>query len=413
MELERVGGEEIRGRLIDSLARQSLFHLLAKLKKAYLVIEENGQCYRFGNEQSELHGWITVSAPEFYRRILLNGSNGAAAAYLQGEWQTPDLTKVIQVFAANLKVLDDLEQKFGWLLTPLRRFILWQRRNSVSGSRKNISAHYDLSNALYQQFLDPQMQYSSAVYASPESSLEEAQENKLQLICERLELKADDHLLEIGTGWGGLAIYAARHRGCRVTTTTISDAQHEYALARIKAERLEHKITLLKQDYRTLEGKFDKLVSIEMIEAVGHHYLPGYFRQLASLLKPGGRLLLQAITIDDRRYDSYRKNLDFIQEYVFPGGCLPSLYELNRHLKEQTRLQLVRVCDFGLDYAHTLADWRYRFEHKWPDITALGFDDYFYRLWLFYFCYCEAGFREKTISVVHYEAVQPVTVDPE
>ncbi len=411
MELDRVEQDARHGQLIDRIARQTIFRLLAKLQKAYLIIEDGGQCYCFGHEQSKLHGWITVVSPDFYRYLLFNGSNGAASAYLKDKWQTPDLTNVIQIFAANLALLDALEKKFGWFLVPFQRFMIWQRRNSLSGSRKNIMAHYDLSNELYEEFLDPKMQYSSAIYASPESTLDEAQENKLKLICERLALTANDHLLEIGTGWGGLAIYAAKNTGCRVTTTTISDAQHDYALAQIKAMGLEHRITLLKQDYRRLEGQFDKIVSIEMIGAVGYHYLPSYFQQLSRLLKPKGRLLLQAITIDDRRYDNYRNSVDFIQQYIFPGGCLPSIFELTRHIKEQTHLQIVRIHDFGLDYARTLEDWRSKFEHKWSDIAALGFDDYFYRLWLFYFCYCEAGFREKTISVIHFEAEQPDIVD--
>ena len=254
---------------------------------------------------------------------------------------------------------------------------------------------------MYRQFLDPAMLYSSAIYPTAEATLIEAQQHKLKLICERLQLRPGMQLLEIGTGWGALAMYAARHYGVRVTTTTISDAQYTYAQQKIDEAGLTEQITVLAQDYRLLEGQYDRLVSVEMIEAVGHDYLPGFFAKLNTLLKDDGLMLLQAITIADHRYDSYRASVDYIQKYIFPGGCLPSVSRLVLLLSEQAQMQLLRLWDFGLDYAATLRDWRLNFETNLSQIQQLGYDNEFIRMWLFYFYYCEGGFRARSISVVH------------
>ena len=274
-------------------------------------------------------------------------------------------------------------------------------RNSQAGSKKNILAHYDLGNELYSRFLDPEMMYSSAIYPQEDASLAQAQLHKLSTICQRLELKASDHLLEIGTGWGGLAIYAAQEYGCKVTTTTISDAQHAYAKSRIEQLGLGDKITLLKRDYRELTGEYDKLVSIEMIEAVGFEYLPSFFKQCNQRLKPGGKLLIQSITIADQRFDYYKQNVDFIQRYIFPGGFLPSVTVLTQNLTQHTELVTESISDIGLDYAKTLAHWREAFLNAWSELTQFGYDEKFKRLWLYYFAYCEGAFLERSTSTVH------------
>lgn len=394
-------------RRLERWARRLAFSLLSGLKGAGLTVQEGEESFYFGDRNAGLQAQIRVFDPRFYRRLMLSGSIGAAESWVDGGWHSSDLAVVIRLFARNLAVLDRLERRLGWLTAPWLKLGHRLRRNSKSGSRANIAAHYDLGNDMYQLFLDPLMQYSSAVFPAPGASLEQAQEHKLRLICERLELKESDHLLEIGTGWGGLACFAARHYGCRVTTTTLSREQYEFARARVEQEGLGDRVTLLLQDYRELEGRYDKLVSVEMIEAVGHEYLPVYFRRLSRLLGPRGRLLIQAITIADQRYEQYRKGVDFIQRYIFPGGCLPSVSEMCRHLKEQTDMSLTRLHDYGLDYAETLKIWAERFRQAEPALRQLGYSQDFHRLWAFYFAYCEGGFREGSIGLVHFEAAKP------
>lgn len=393
----------LRARLIRSL----LFRLLAGVQQAGLTLQEGDELIRFGDPLAPLQARIVIRDPAVYARLLRGGSIAAAESYVAGQWQTPDLTSLIRIMARNQEVLERLEQALGWLTRPLQRWQQWRQRNSLAGARSNIRAHYDLGNGLYAGLLDPWMQYSSAIYPHDAANLAAAQQHKLKTICDKLALGPEDHLLEIGTGWGGLAIFAARHYGCRVTTTTISEAQYAHAREWIAREGLNERITLLKQDYRLLEGQYDKLVSIEMIEAVGHAYLPGFFRRLGHLLKPDGRLLIQAITIDDRRYDRYRKRVDFIQRHIFPGGALPCIGEMLRHLTEQTDLLLVRLQDYGPHYARTLADWRTRLENGAGEFAELGFGDEFRRLWRFYFCYCEGGFSERVIGLVQLEATKP------
>ncbi|MHA6963504.1 class I SAM-dependent methyltransferase [Zobellella denitrificans] len=393
-------------RRLERWARRLAFSLLSGLEGGGLTVLDGEDRFEFGDRHAALQACIRVFDPRFYRRLMTGGSIGAAESWVEGGWHSPDLTALVRLFARNLQVLDRLERRLGWLTAPWQRLRHRRNRNSRSGSRANIAAHYDLGNDMYQLFLDPLMQYSSAVFPSPGASLEQAQEHKLRLICERLELRESDHLLEIGTGWGGLACFAARHYGCRVTTTTLSRAQLEHARARVAREGLAERVTLLLEDYRDLQGRYDKLVSVEMIEAVGHQYLPGYFRTLDRLLKPDGRLLIQAITITDQRYDQYRKSVDFIQRYIFPGGCLPSVSEMCRHLKEQTGMTLTRLHDYGLHYAETLNIWAERFRQAEARLKALGYGQDFQRLWAFYFAYCEGGFREGSIGLVHFEAAK-------
>ncbi|WP_340679768.1 cyclopropane-fatty-acyl-phospholipid synthase family protein [Paraglaciecola sp.] len=388
--------------------RKALFSVLNDMQQAYIEIHEGKDIHRLGNSQAQLCANISVLDPSLYSDVIKNGSIGAAEAYIAHKWSSPNLTKVIQVFARQQQQLDKLESSRPWLNKIKNGLFHLRNRNSEQGSKKNILAHYDLSNHLYSQFLDSSMTYSSAIYADQASNLEQAQQNKLNIICEKLALSADDHLIEIGTGWGGLAIYAASHYGCRVTTTTISNAQYDYAVEQVKRLGLQERITLLKQDYRTLEGQYDKLVSIEMIEAVGHEYMPEFFKKCHSLLKDSGKMLIQAITIADSRYDQYRNSVDFIQRYIFPGGCLPSINVMAKHIAQQTDMVVESVSDIGLHYARTLHDWRVAFDKNWVNLNKEHFDQQFKRLWDFYLCYCEGAFMERVISTHHVVARKPL-----
>ena len=308
---------------------------------------------------------------------------------------------------ANLEVLDTLEGGLARIGRPLLKGLHWLNRNTRSGSRRNISAHYDLGNALFEQMLDPTMMYSAAMFASDTDSLEQAQLHKLERICRKLDLKPEDHLLEIGTGWGGMALYAASHYGCRVTTTTLSQQQYDYTRQRIEDQGLGERITLLLKDYRDLTGEYDKLVSIEMIEAVGHRYLAQYFQQCARLLKPDGLMLLQAITMRDQRYEQARNAVDFIQRYIFPGGALPSVTRMLDSLTQSTDLNLHHMEDFGLHYARTLHLWHQNLVQSRHSLEALGYDEPFFRLWEFYLCYCEGGFMERAIGTAQLLLAKP------
>ncbi|UJF21559.1 SAM-dependent methyltransferase [Shewanella sp. OMA3-2] len=393
--------------LSDSLAKKILLRALAHLAEGQLTIVDVSQSHVFGHPESDIHATMQVLHPGFYRQVIFGGSIGAGEAYIQGHWSSPDLTKVVQIFARNLALLDNIERYFSWLSKGINRVKHIFNRNSQTGSKRNILAHYDLGNDMYQQFLDPEMMYSSAIYPASDASLAQAQLHKLDTICQRLDLKPGQTLLEVGTGWGALAIYAAKHYGVLVTTTTISDAQYDYALSRLTNEGLLDKVTLLKQDYRELTRVYDRVVSIEMIEAVGHEYLPGFFEKLQHMLKPEGRLLIQAITIADQRYNSYRKSVDFIQRYIFPGGCLPSISEMSRHIANKTDMVIWSLDDIGLDYARTLKHWHDNFDMAKSTITKLGYGDDFIRMWKFYLSYCEGGFLERATSTVHLTAVRP------
>ncbi len=385
----------------DKICRNLMLGYLAKLQQGCIELVEDHDKQLLGDPQADLRVTLTIVDPAFYQKLVLGGSVGAGESYIEGHWRTDNLTALVQIFARNMTLLDQLESGWARLSKPALKLLNWRNRNSKSQSKKNISAHYDLGNSMYQLFLDSSMMYSSAVYPSADSSLAEAQQYKLKLICDRLQLQPSDHLIEIGTGWGSLAIFAARNYGCRVTTTTISREQHDYAKAQIAAAGLEEQITLLFQDYRELTGQYDKLVSIEMIEAVGHEYLDGYFAKCSSLLKAEGLMLLQAITIADQRYEFYRREVDFIKKFVFPGGCLPSMFRMAQAAAQHTDLVVRQVQDIGLDYARTLADWCSNFMAARDAVHQLGYDDRFVRLWHFYLCYCEGGFLERATSAVH------------
>ncbi|CAI8699500.1 Cyclopropane-fatty-acyl-phospholipid synthase [compost metagenome] len=385
--------------LFGGLARSAVLTQLRNLRQGRLRLICQGQEWLFGDVGSALHAEVEIFDEAAWGMVATNGSIGAGEAYIHGYWRTPDLAAVTRLFVANLEVLDALEGGLARLGRPVLRLLHWLNRNNRRGARRNILAHYDLGNALFERLLDPTMMYSAAMFDSQEQSLEQGQLNKLERICEKLALRPDDHLLEIGTGWGSLAIHAATRHGCRVTTTTLSEAQYAHTLQRVRDLGLQERITVLREDYRDLGGRFDKLVSIEMIEAVGHRYLPVYFRRCASLLKDDGLMLLQAITIRDQRYEQAQRSVDFIQRHIFPGGALPSLNVMLQTASRHTALNLVHMEDFGLDYARTLQHWRDNLRQSRSALVELGYDDTFQRLWEFYLCYCQGGFEERAIGV--------------
>ena len=396
--------------LTSALLRRGVLRQLSQLKSGHLVITENGERLIFGDSGAGLVGEVQIHDTSVWGMIASNGSIGAGEAFIHGYWSSPDLTKVIRVLVSNMDVLDAMEGGLARLGRPLIRGLHWINRNTRKGSQKNIAAHYDLGNDMFEQFLDPTMMYSAAQFLTADDTLEQAQLNKLQRICQKLDLKPTDHLLEIGTGWGSMALYAAQHYGCKVTTTTLSKEQFDYTQARIEALGLQEQVTLLLEDYRDLTGQYDKLVSIEMIEAVGHHFLPSYFKQCARLLKPHGLMLLQAITIREQRYEQAKSSVDFIQRYIFPGGALPSVQKMLEIVGKDTDMNLMHMEDFGLHYAKTLRLWHENFRRAHGRLTELGYDDYFLRLWEFYLCYCEGGFLERSIGTAQLLLAKPAAM---
>jgi cyclopropane-fatty-acyl-phospholipid synthase len=386
---------------LDRWLRRRILARLGSIRRGRLSIQDVDGEYVLGESASPLHATVLIRDLRFWRLMASGGSVGVAEAWMAGLWDSPDPVAVVQVLARNRGSLDDMESGAARLANGLLG--LWHafNRNSLSGSRRNIAAHYDLGNDFFAAWLDERMMYSSALFLAEDESLEQAQINKLERIGRKLDLSPDDHLLEIGTGWGGLAIHAAERFGCRVTTTTISREQYEHARRRVREAGLEDRVTLLTQDYRLLEGRFDKIVSVEMIEAVGHQYLDTYLGKIDELLAPDGLALIQAITIEDFRYAAAVKSVDFIKRYVFPGAFIPSVSAITASMARSSRLGLVELADFGASYAKTLAVWRERFEAQWERIREMGFDETFRRRWLWYLAYCEGGFRERAISDAH------------
>lgn len=391
------------------IARDMLFKLLGNLNQGCLRIHEQGELYLFGQpvDMSDLIADIYVQDARLYADIIFGGSIGAGEAYMDGYWTTPNLTNVMRLFARNLDALDAMDAKQSVIGQYLLKVFHWFNRNTKEGSRKNISAHYDLGNDFFSLFLDQTMMYSAAIYPTPDATLAEASIYKLQRVCEKLQLNANDHLLEIGTGWGGMAIYAAQHYGCRVTTTTISREQRDCALARVAEAGLADRVTVLFDDYRDLTGQFTKLVSIEMIEAVGHEHYDQYFSTCSRLLASNGLMLLQAITIADQRYEMARRSVDFIQRYIFPGGSLPSVTVISDWVTRKTDMNVVHVEDIGEHYAQTLKHWRDGFDAQLDAVRAQGFDERFIRMWEFYLCYCEGGFIERSIGTAQVLLAKP------
>jgi cyclopropane-fatty-acyl-phospholipid synthase len=350
-----------------------------------------------------LRATVRVHDPRMFSKVLFGGSIGAAEAYINGDWSSDNVESLVRIFVRNQNALQGMESGLARLALPLQKLRHWLRDNTRKGSRRNISAHYDLSNSFFEEILDPTMSYSCALFERPEMSLEQASIAKIDAICRKLDLQPHDHLVEIGTGWGALAIHAARNYGCRVTTTTISAQQHALASARIREAGLEDRITLLFEDYRDLQGSFDKLVSVEMIEAVGARWYETYFRTCSRLLKPGGKGLIQAITIRDQHYARACNEVDFIQRYVFPGSTIPSVTALCNAMTQASELRITGLEDITQHYVRTLQSWRENLHRRRDAILAQGRDESFLRLWDYYFAYCAGGFAEHHIGTVHME----------
>lgn len=406
MQAQTNAGKMLSMQAKPKLAKALLLRVLEKIQHGQLTLIDGKDCYHFGDAALPLQAELIVHDASFYTKALFHGTVGAGESYIDGHWDSPNLTQLVQLLSRNMLMLDRIDHLISAPMQWSRRFANLFKRNSKQGSKRNILAHYDLGNDFYKLFLDDTMAYSCGLFEQGDD-LYSAQIRKFDTICQRLQLKPGEQLLEIGTGWGGLAIYAAQHYGVQVTTTTISEEQYQYSAERIQALGLEDQITLCKQDYRDLEGQFDKIVSIEMLEAVGHRYFATYFKKCESLLRPGGRLLIQSITIADQRYDRYRHQVDFIQAYVFPGGFLPSINAMSNCMKQHTKMQISEVHDFGKHYASTLRHWSQRLQQAKPALEAQGRDSAFYRLWQFYFQYCEGGFLEGGISTVHVLANKP------
>jgi cyclopropane-fatty-acyl-phospholipid synthase len=387
---------------LDRALRSRTLAQLARLRFGRLVVQDALGCIALGADEpgkSRAPIRLTVNDPGCYRLLAANGSVGAGEAYARGMWHCSDLVGLVRLLVRNRALLDGMEQgpaRLGGLLLRL-----WHRlrSNTRAGSRRNIAAHYDLGNEFFALFLSSDLMYSSALWLGAEDSLEAASARKLEHICAKLALKPEHHVLEIGSGWGGFALHAARLHGCRVTTTTISAEQYRLARERIAAAGLADRVTVLLQDYRDLRGRYDRLVSIEMIEAIGAPFLERYFAQLGRLLRPDGLALLQAITIEDHRYAQALRSVDFIKRHVFPGSFIPSIQAMLTAKTRACELGLVHLEDFGACYARTLGAWRQRFLARVPEARARGFDDDFIRNWEFYLAYCEGGFRERAIGV--------------
>lgn len=388
--------------MLAQMCRAAMFKKLELLDQGTIELREDDRLFHFGRRTSACPLCVTVDIhdPACYVNLALGGSVGAAESYMRGEWGTADLTGLVQIFLRNRALLSNMDRGSGRLMQPALKAYHWLRRNTLRGSRANIAAHYDLGNEFFRLFLDETMMYSAAVFPSDNASLYDASCHKLDLICRKLNLKPTDEVLEIGTGWGGFALHAAQNYGCRITTTTISEKQFQLARQRVQEARLDEQITVIDKDYRQLHGQFDKLVSIEMIEAIGHQFFDHYFSQLNRLLKTDGSALIQAIVMADHNYEAAKRSVDFIKRYVFPGGCLPSVTAIMKSVARKTDLLLVDLQDIGMDYARTLQEWHDRFLDNLGAVRAQGFPDEFVRMWQYYFCYCEGAFRERAISDV-------------
>lgn len=390
-----------RAGLFSRLARQAVLERLTGLQYGSLILVDADGKRHFGKTRGdEPHLTLTIHDPAVWLDVACSGGLGAGEAYMTGGWDCDDLSGLAQLFMRNPQVLYGLNLGPGRIMSVINRIWNALRRNTLKGSRRNIAAHYDLGNELFALFLDDTMMYSCAIFEHPQASLRQASIAKLERVCRKLDLSPGDHLLEIGTGWGGLAIHAARHYGCRVTTTTISREQYLMALERIEQSGLGDRVTVLCEDYRKLSGQYDKLVSIEMIEAVGHAYLGTYFEKCSSLLKPDGLMLLQSITIAEQRYAAAKRSVDFIKRYIFPGGCLPSVAVIGDTTARNTDMRIVHLEEIGPHYAITLKHWRQRFMANLDAVRALGYPEEFIRMWEYYLCYCEGGFRERAIGTV-------------
>lgn len=396
------------------MARKIVLRLLSKLEHGRILIVDGKDRHSFGraDQRFPLQVTLTVRDRRTYSQIAFGGSIGAAEGYMLGYWDVDDLTALVRIVIRNQTVFGRIETGPARLAAPLYTAFHFLRRNTVSGSRKNIVAHYDLGNDFYRLFLDETMTYSSGFFERPEAGLQEASIAKYDRICRKLQLSPKDHVLEIGTGWGGFALHAVRKYGCRVTTTTLSDEQYAFAKQRFEAAGITDKVTLLKSDYRDLQGTYDKVASIEMIEAVGHQYLETFMARCAGLLKPDGLLAIQAITIADWAFEAHKKSVDFIKRYIFPGSCIPSVTAISSAAAASTDLRLFHLEDITPHYAATLRLWRRNFNQNRERVAALGFSEVFIRMWLYYLSYCEAGFEERYLGNVQLIFSKPLTRMP-
>jgi len=394
---------------LDKLARRLVHSRLKKIQTGQIVITESGEHTIHGQLSDEvpLTAHLTVENPRFYRDVAFGGSIGAAEAYIQGYWTCSDLSNLLRILLRNRDVLEEVDSGTALFTKPLQKLLHFCNKNTQSGSRRNIAAHYDLGNDFYRLWLDNNMMYSCAYFDSADTSLEAASTEKLDRICRKLDLSPEDSVIEIGTGWGGFAIHAAGNYGCHVTTTTISKQQFDFATQAVRKAGLEDRISLLFDDYRDLTGTYDKLVSIEMIEAVGHEFHDTFFKKCCELLKPEGQMLLQSITIADQQYDRYKKGVDFIKRYIFPGGCLTSVTDMSRTMTEHTDMRTIHLEDIGPHYAATLRRWHDRFFAKIDEVRKLGYSSEFIRMWQYYLCYCESAFIERAIGTVQMLIMRP------
>lgn len=407
--VDEESAEEAAFTPLAALGRRLLLAQFAKLRDGELrVVDERGE-RRYGQRSARcpLSATIEVREPQFYADVAFGGTVGAGGAYIRGHWRCSDLTALVRIMVANRDLMEGMDSGWSLISRPLRRLFHLLHRNSRAGSVRNIAAHYDLGNELYELMLDETMAYSCGIFADEHTTLADASRAKFDAACRKLELQPGDHLLEIGTGWGGLAMHAAQHYGCRVTSTTISRRQYDYAAEKIARAGLNDRITLRLDDYRDLNGKYDKLVSIEMIEAVGARFLDTYLRKCAALLKDSGAMLLQAITIQDQYYRAALRSVDFIQRYVFPGSFIPSVSAIGDALRHSTDLKIFHLEDIGPHYVRTLALWRRNFFERLAAVRRLGLSEQFIRLWEFYLCYCEGGFAERQLGDVQMLLTKP------
>jgi len=402
-------------------AKRTILNKLSQIDGGQIVLDDAGQMIKMGSADHDgFSVRLKVAEESFYRRTLLGGMIGAAESYIDGDWGTDNLTDLIRIMIRNIDGVSRMERSWARARTCLHRIKHLRNKNTLTGSRKNIQQHYDLGNNFYSLFLDSTMNYSAGIFdpeiiaekfADCDSPLHGASLVKMDRICQKLAIQPTDHVIEIGTGWGGLAIFMAKNYGCSVTTTTISKEQHAFARAAVSEAGLEDKVTVLLKDYRALEGRYDKLVSVEMIEAVGHQFLDTYFTKCNQLLKPTGTMLIQAILIGQQSYRSYRKGVDFIRAYVFPGGCLPSAVTLSQSVGRVTSMRMLDYEDMTQHYADTLLHWRRSFMDRLEDVRTQGFDEYFIRLWHFYLCYCEAAFAERrcqSVQIMYAKNLSPI-----
>jgi cyclopropane-fatty-acyl-phospholipid synthase len=389
----------------ERIARRIALAVLSHIDEGRLTIVEGATRTTFGTDAAPA-ATVEIRDPRAWAKLLL-GSRGLAEGYRDNYWDSPDLVAVIRVAARNARRIDAVRRRATPVREPFQRARQAFRSNTPRRARRDVEAHYDLGNELFALMLDPTMMYSSAVFATPQTSLHDASVAKLDLICDKLALGPDDHVLEIGTGWGGFACHAAATRGCRVTTTTISQEQHAHATAEVERRGLQDRVTVLKQDYRDLTGRYDKLVSIEMIEAVGWKDFPTFFRACSDLLAPDGAMLLQAIVMDDRAYMVERASRSFIRTLIFPNGCLPSREVIARCVARETDLHTTHLEDLTPHYAETLHRWRANFDAATEQLDGLGYDERFRRLWRLYLAYCEAGFAERRIGLVQTVLAKP------